>query len=260
MSFRHPTDELINFLMRLNCVSFYCLSLFSILACSFLLILSSFASDNSVSESDDYNRTDMQNSSINIETTQIPGGMMFRFARNGEPLSYKEALKVMSGLEEFSFLLRKTILSTDFEAVFWELPPITRETNPQFQFVVLNAPHLASISEDDQTFASHFEQDCSVVNFKNLGGKSTLVSPCPKITATKHEHLAAFLRTATDEQAYELFEVVAVEVERWLERSEEPVWVSTEGSGVYWLHVRLDPYPKYYHYRDFRNWDLSGRR
>ena len=33
-----------------------------------------------------------------------------------------------------------------------------------------------------------------------------------------------------------------------------PVWLSTEGSGVPWLHVRMDSRPKYYHTREFKDW------
>ena len=33
---------------------------------------------------------------------------------------------------------------------------------------------------------------------------------------------------------------------------EETTWLSTSGLGVYWLHVRLDSYPKYYTYRPYK--------
>jgi hypothetical protein len=31
-----------------------------------------------------------------------------------------------------------------------------------------------------------------------------------------------------------------------------PVWLSTAGAGVAWLHVRLDDRPKYYGYAPYR--------
>ncbi len=31
-----------------------------------------------------------------------------------------------------------------------------------------------------------------------------------------------------------------------------PVWLSTAGAGVSWLHVRLDTRPKYYHHGPYR--------
>jgi hypothetical protein len=37
-----------------------------------------------------------------------------------------------------------------------------------------------------------------------------------------------------------------------------PLWISTSGLGVYWLHVRLDARPKYYTYAPFRQWPYQG--
>jgi hypothetical protein len=34
--------------------------------------------------------------------------------------------------------------------------------------------------------------------------------------------------------------------------SASPVWLSTSGLGVYWLHVRLDTHPKYYQYQPYK--------
>lgn len=34
--------------------------------------------------------------------------------------------------------------------------------------------------------------------------------------------------------------------------SGRPLWLSTAGAGVAWLHVRVDPVPKYYAYPPYR--------
>jgi hypothetical protein len=34
--------------------------------------------------------------------------------------------------------------------------------------------------------------------------------------------------------------------------NEKPVWLSTAGGAVSWLHVRLDDRPKYYHYAMYK--------
>ena len=185
------------------------------------------------------------------KATKIPYGMRFKFKSNDESLLYSEVLELMCNSKDFNTLLRKTILSADFDAVLLELPPISGDSNPEFQFVVLNAPDLSSVSENKSTFESHFQPDYSVVSFQSGEGGSMLVSPCPINSSTKHQHLAAFLRTASDIQIHDLFVCIGSEVDRWLCTFEEPVWVSTESRGVPWLHVRLDSYPRYYNYRDF---------
>lgn len=35
-----------------------------------------------------------------------------------------------------------------------------------------------------------------------------------------------------------------------------PVWISTSGLGVPWLHVRIDDRPKYYQHAPYRTWPL----
>ncbi len=36
------------------------------------------------------------------------------------------------------------------------------------------------------------------------------------------------------------------------------VWLSTCGTGVYWLHMRMDPSPKYYSYRPYKSKTYQG--
>ena len=47
-----------------------------------------------------------------------------------------------------------------------------------------------------------------------------------------------------------LWQVVGEAMERRL--GTEPVWLSTAGAGVSWLHVRLDDRPKYYGHAPYR--------
>ena len=35
--------------------------------------------------------------------------------------------------------------------------------------------------------------------------------------------------------------------------SEKPLWLSTAGGGVAWLHLRIDSRPKYYSHRPYRD-------
>ena len=107
-------------------------------------------------------------------------------------------------------------------------------------------------------------QDCgsnrSVAVFKNLGGDSELIAPCPlpSVTASSssslehNAHLMAFLQGAPPAMVMSLFGAVADTMVRSLAtRASTPVWMSTSGAGVSWLHVRLDSRPKYYQYAPF---------
>jgi hypothetical protein len=64
-------------------------------------------------------------------------------------------------------------------------------------------------------------------------------------------HLAAFVRSASADVIDDLWSSVGRAVARRRAAKPDPVWISTAGLGVYWLHVRLDDRPKYYRHRAF---------
>ena len=57
---------------------------------------------------------------------------------------------------------------------------------------------------------------------------------------------------------HELVRAVGVEVRRALRRTGDPVWLSTNGDGVSWLHVRTDERPKYYTHGPYRTFRVDG--
>jgi hypothetical protein len=73
--------------------------------------------------------------------------------------------------------------------------------------------------------------------------------PCPRAKLEASTHLAAFVRAAPIEQVHELWRTLAVAIQGRLGTS--PIWLSTAGLGVHWLHVRLDSRPKYYRHRPY---------
>jgi len=139
-----------------------------------------------------------------------------------------------------------------FAAYFWETPPITQATLARpFEFVLVDAPSLANAPAERYAFANHFTSE-SVVDFPNLGKDAHLVVPCPQKPGDAFSHLAAFSRRAPLDQQHQFWQRVGSAVTNHL--SERPLWVSTSGLGVYWLHVRLDSRPKYYTFRPYREW------
>ena len=85
--------------------------------------------------------------------------------------------------------------------------------------------------------------------FPNLGNDAVLVVPRPSGAAAAWSHLAAFVRNAPAHQVHELWRVIGITMEQQLGTS--PIWLSTAGMGVSWLHVRLDSRPKYYGFAEY---------
>ncbi len=142
------------------------------------------------------------------------------------------------------------LAESPFSALRFETPPVTNETaSRRFEFVLLNDPGLAA-NPDAKAFVEHFDEHKEVVVFKNLGKDAILVVPCPRGPARGYGHLVAFLRNAPESQKQALWEEVANAMLRRLDS--RPVWLSTAGAGVSWLHVRLDDRPKYFGYGPYR--------
>ena len=88
-----------------------------------------------------------------------------------------------------------------------------------------------------------------VLEFPNLSGDAYMIVPA-KYAHVQYTSLASFVRHAPDDQADALFLQTGMAVLSRL--NDEPLWLSTAGMGVPWLHIRLDSRPKYYKYPPYK--------
>lgn len=171
---------------------------------------------------------------------------------NSSPVSYAGVLHRWQKDADFRSLFIGLLAEAPFSAFRWETPPITTATaNRPFEFVLLDSPGLAR-NPDVEAFAEHFSGVAAggVVEFPNLGKDAVMVVPCPNGPLSAYGHLGAFVRQAPEPQRHALWELVGAAMQRRL--GTKPVWLSTAGAGVSWLHVRLDDRPKYYGYTPYR--------
>ena len=103
--------------------------------------------------------------------------------------------------------------------------------------------------------------------FQNLGGDATLVAPMdwsPESSPHKYSrcygHLANFVRGAPELQVVNMWKTLGKLLSEkllvsssTLETSNTPLWLSTAGDGVPYLHFRVDSRPKYYHHDAYRH-------
>jgi hypothetical protein len=177
----------------------------------------------------------------------------FRFEQGGIPLSYRQILDLWSDSDEFTADFCACLAEVPFDAYFWETPPLWQSNLDQpFQCVVVNSPALAQLRADQQPFQAHFSQaqHRQVLTFPNLGHNATLVVPTPRQGPFAYAHLASFLRRAAIDQQLALWRGVAAAMQQRI--NAKPVWLSTSGLGVAWLHLRLDDQPKYYSHAPYR--------
>jgi hypothetical protein len=188
-------------------------------------------------------------------TTLGAGRRLYQVICDGEALGNEAALQALAADASFRSRLLGWLAAEPFAAFFWELPPLSIEQRRlPFEFVVSDAPTLARAVADPAPFRRPLgsaSQD-GIAEFENLGGDAWLVVPEPRAEGRYYTHLAAFLRGAPEPQRDALLARLGSAVRNRL--SERPLWISTSGLGVYWLHVRLDSWPKYYQYGPYKRW------
>ena len=178
-------------------------------------------------------------------------GMRFTVNLNSGPASVADVLRGWREDAGFRTLFNSLLADSPYTAFRWETPAVTvAKLARPFEFVVLDSPGL-SREPDLDAFAEHFGATSDgIATFSNLGGDAIMIVPCPLVNPTAYGHLAAFARHAPEPQRDALWRRVGEEMARRI--GAKPVWLSTAGAGVSWLHVRLDDRPKYYSHAPYR--------
>lgn len=161
-------------------------------------------------------------------------------ANLGGPVIWREVVDGWASRASSRDALTASIVEAGHDAVYWETSP-SRTGEEAYEQVVMAAPILARLPADAGAFSGQLHMP--VAAFANLRGDSRLVAPAPP---GDFGHLSSFLRKAPAELRHALWHEVALEIQAWWAEGRGVLWVSTHGSAVPWLHVRLDPRPKYY--------------
>jgi hypothetical protein len=174
-----------------------------------------------------------------------------------EPVTFSDWIQLMKTNSDFVDKWFQVFddLPFRYPGMFFEVPPMIPENLQQpFECVLISAPKFKSFSPSTSFFEPYFTAPALATSFLNLGGDTLLVSPNPLAgrPLKYYTHLGIFMAKAQDDQKRGFWKLVAENYEERI-KERKPVWLSTEGSGVYYLHIRLDPRPKYYHHTPYRN-------
>ncbi len=185
-----------------------------------------------------------------IKTKNIRNGHRFQIFRGEDAISFRSYLMLLEDDQKFRSWYTDLLAGTDYEAFFWEHPPLCNANiDSEVEFVLLESPSLARLGPDPEPFRSHFKSDSDIVRFRSLGGDALLIAPRPCEPLAACAHLAAFVRKASRTQVQQLWHDTGRAMRETL--SDRNLWLSTSGLGVAWLHMRLDSYPKYYQHRPY---------
>ena len=180
-----------------------------------------------------------------IELASSSNHSTFRLQEDGKPISNQQFLNLLKNSSSFRSFYNQQLAECSFPAFLWENNPITTNNWEQnYECTLVDNSFLASCSPDRKTFAQYFQPNEQVVSFLNLGGDAQLITPCPRKSPECYTHLGSFVRNAESSQQDALWQMTA---QMMLDAAgKQPRWLSTNGLGVFWLHIRIDRRPKYY--------------
>jgi len=177
--------------------------------------------------------------------------LKFRIDQDSSELTNNQVFELLMYSKEFVEYYNGELSACSFDAFFWENRPMNVHTmNESYECNLVNSKALAHRAPDPHTFTDHFRKDQSVVSFMNLGGDALLIAPCPVKRRPGYSHIGTFVRNADKGQIRAFWKSVASATIN--SAGDSPVWLSTSGLGVSWLHARIDSRPKYYQTEEYK--------
>jgi len=189
-----------------------------------------------------------------FHSTSTDNTTRYKVTENGLPLPYSKVFEHINSSVKFREKLINTLQNCEFDSFFWEVKPFNKKSlSDKFEFVLVEGGNLKNIESDNTPFIKYFNTEEQVVSFDNLGKDAYLIVPTPQSTTCNYAHFASFLRTANRQQIHRFFIKISEAYQARI--SDAPMWLSTAGLGVHWLHVRFDSRPKYYRFKPYKVFD-----
>jgi hypothetical protein len=176
--------------------------------------------------------------------------------KNKQPLTRKEFIDGI-GNSELQSLINRDIRSQG-KAIYFETTALSESTkNQPFYYSLTPAPALEAdgVSADPGTFKKNSvmlqatKQNQTITAFANPSGSARLIVPTliNSHLEAKQTYLSLyqFITGAPEKEIRAFWELWASEAQQRLSLG-KTTWMSTHGTGVYWLHGRLDDEPTYY--------------
>lgn len=181
----------------------------------------------------------------------------YRPRRGEAALTWTDVLGLWRNDETFRSSFIDLLRASPFACYRFETPAVNvQQSGRTFEFVLVDSPEI-DMPPDCTDFQNQFDsRPDDVLVFDNLGGDATMIAPRPRPGVSGYAHIADFVAHAPMEQQSRLWQTVGDTLQPML--GDAPLWLSTAGGGVPWLHVRIDSRPKYYVFDEYRA--APGRR
>jgi len=132
------------------------------------------------------------------------------------------------------------------KSFFYETSFISSNGEEEYEEKFIESDLLDTMNQNYKLFQKYIikSKNKYVISFLNLSKTSLLIIPYPrqnkKFTTLKH-----FIDNSTKLQQIKFWKKVSNSIKKML-KIYKKVWVSTHGTSVPYLHIRIDITPKYY--------------
>ena len=154
---------------------------------------------------------------------------------------------LLASNETFRNEIIQIFVASKFNNAFWEFPAYcTSSAQNIAEFVLVETSGFGKA--DSSSFKEYLanKEDNQTVMFKNLSGDTNLITI--NSSNTKNQtfcHIMEFMKNSTYENKHKLLKKIGEEMLNHTNGT-NPVYLSTHGHGVPWLHIRICVKPKYY--------------
>lgn len=135
-------------------------------------------------------------------------------------------------------------MSSDIKPFLWRTSVINKDIDLPFRVEYTEDDRLLSKKKPSSLLSKKNEDKKYAIASINLPGDTVLVIPKPR-SGKNFSNIYHFMNNASRVQQRELWILVAKEVKKMLKKFDN-IWISSQGLGVNYLHVRICSYPKYY--------------
>ena len=147
-------------------------------------------------------------------------------------------------------IINTKTIENNYKSYFFECPKMNDalSKNKLFEFVLYDAKNNFENKKADPTFfEQYFLKEKNICNVKSNSGNILLI---PKLLTKNctYLNLTNFLHYGDEQQIYELFKEIKNVTQKLLKEN-KTFWLNTHGLGVFWLHIRIDFTPMYYHHK-----------
>ena len=137
------------------------------------------------------------------------------------------------------------------KSFYYETSFITKSMKEEYKEKFIENEYLDKMKQNYKPFIKYIlkSKNKYVMSFMNLSRKTLLVVPFPRKNK-KYTTLKDFIDNASQLQQKKFWKKSAKLIKKMLKKHNK-LWVSTHGTGVPYLHLRIEPFPVYYKTKAF---------